>query len=104
MIETHGPANCAFCLKSYYSACPVQRTKGSYEEAAVSSARHREAPVLPPSGHPWAVPTPSCLAKASLPTTSSRQAGWEVSILPIGLLAERQPSRDAEVLASVGTK
>lgn len=77
MIETHGPANCAFCLKSYYSACPVQKTKGSYEEAVVSSARHREALVLPPSGHPQAVPTPSCLAKglsANHPL-ASRQGG-----------------------------
>jgi hypothetical protein len=51
MIETPDPANCAFCLENYYSVCPVQGTKDPCEEA-VSSARHREALALPPSGHP----------------------------------------------------
>lgn len=51
MIETPDPANCASCPENYYSACPVQRTKGPVTEA-VNSARHREALALPPSGRP----------------------------------------------------
>lgn len=74
MIETRGPANCAFCLKNYCSACPVQRTKGSYEEAA-SSARHWEVLGLPLSGHPiWPCPRPLC--------QSSPIAGREITALP----------------------
>lgn len=98
MIETRGPANCAFCLKNYCSACPVQRTKGSYEEAA-SSARHWEVLGLPPSGHPiWPCPRPLCQSSP----IAGRMGNYRP---PPGLLAWRQPSRDAVVvLASVGAE
>lgn len=97
MIETRGPANCAFCLKNYCSACPVQRTKGSYEEVA-SSARHREVLGLPHQA------TPSGLAQGA--AANLFLAGGVGNYRPPpGLLARRQPSRDAMVvLASVGAE
>lgn len=60
------------------------------------SCPHQAIPGLFPRH--LALPKPLCQPP------SSRQEGWEVSTLPTGLLAGRQPSRDAEVLASVGAE
>lgn len=94
MIETPDPANCASCPENYYSACPVQRTKGSCDRSSQQCPAQGgpgPAPIRPSLSY-LLHPHPHHLSRALTPTTSEQAGRVVVPALPARPAGSSWPS------------